>query len=89
MLAVSIGFSIGPLAVVAHETIRRIGITGEYSDGTLSMPHSVFKISQIDVLVGNVLETKSVFLTLSGQVSLPISEVKRAIVVPKDVFTLI
>lgn len=49
------------------------------------MSEPVLKIAQIDVLVGNVLKSEPIFLSLSGQVRLPISQIEGAIEVPNDI----
>ena len=52
------------------------------------MFQSIFKSSQIDILARNVLKPETLLLSLSRKVSVPPSKVKRATIVPEDIFVL-
>ena len=85
----SMGFPVRPVAIIGHEIVRIVCLCGKYLDGSLAMSHSIFKITQVDVFVGNILKAKAIFLAFSWQIYLPVSKIKSSTIVPNDIFTRI
>jgi hypothetical protein len=46
------------------------------------MPHTVLELPQIKIFLGNILETKTIFITLAWQVGLPLPEIESSMEIP-------
>lgn len=74
--------TVEPRSIICSEQVLTIRGLRYDLDCPFAIFHAVLVLAQIDILIGNVLKPKTILLTFSRQISLPLSKIKRSIKIP-------
>lgn len=74
--------TVKPLSVVSNKLFIIFCIFAQYFDGSLPISVSVPETTQVVILIWHILEAKAVFLSLTREFIVPVSDVERSVEIP-------